>query len=68
MGSTVSSELELSSIVDGIVLLRYVERTQEVRKLVSVLKMRGSDHEKGIYEFSIGAAGLIVGNQFRNDQ
>ena len=64
MGGTMASELQLSPIVDGIVLMRYVERDQEVRKLLSVLKMRGSDHEKGIYEFSIGKAGLIVGNQF----
>jgi circadian clock protein KaiC len=67
MSSTVSSELELSSIVDGIVLMRYVERDQEVRKLLSVLKMRGSDHEKGIYEFIIGKSGLIVGDQFKVD-
>ena len=64
IGGTISSELQLSSIVDGIVLMRYVERDQEVHKLLSVLKMRGSDHEKGIYEFTIGKAGLIVGSQF----
>lgn len=64
VGNTMSSELELSAIVDGIVLMRYIERAQEVHKLVSVLKMRGSDHEKGIYEFRIGKAGLIVGGQF----
>jgi circadian clock protein KaiC len=64
IGGTILSELQLSSIVDGIILLRYVERDQEVRKLLSVLKMRGSDHEKGIYEFSIGKSGLIVGSQF----
>ncbi len=67
MGGTVSSELQLSSIVDGIILTRYVERDQEVRKLVSILKMRGSNHDKGIYEFSIGKAGLILGNQFKDD-
>jgi circadian clock protein KaiC len=64
MGGTMASELELSPIVDGIILMRYVERDQAVRKLLSVLKMRGSDHEKGIYEFLIGKEGLIVGNQF----
>ncbi len=67
IGGTMASELQLSSIVDGIVLMRYVERDQEVRKLISVLKMRGSNHEKGIYEFRIGKAGLIVGEQFKND-
>ena len=67
IGGTMSSELQLSSIVDGIVLMLYVERDRELRKLLSILKMRGSDHEKHIYEFSIGKAGLIVGNQFKND-
>jgi len=64
IGGTMSSELQLSAIVDGIVLMRYVERDQKVHKLLSVLKMRGSNHEKGIYEFSIGKTGLIVGSQF----
>lgn len=64
IGGVRSTELELSAIVDGIVLMRYVERDQALSKLVSVLKMRGSDHEKGIYEFRIGKEGLIVGSQF----
>lgn len=56
---------QLSSIVDGLVLMRYAERDQEIHKLISVLKLRGSDHDKGIYEFAIGKAGLVVGDQFR---
>ncbi len=61
---TGSSKSDLSSIVDGLVLMRYAERDHEVQKLISVLKLRGSDHEKGIYEFAIGKAGLIVGDRF----
>jgi circadian clock protein KaiC len=65
LGGTEQTELRLSSIVDGMILLRYVERDQEVHKLLSVLKMRGSDHEKGIYEFQVDQAGIIMGDKFK---
>jgi len=65
LGGTEQSELRLSSIVDGMILLRYVERDQEVHKLLNVLKMRGSDHERGIYEFQVAKAGIIMGDKFK---
>lgn len=64
LGGTESSELRLSSIVDGILLLRYVERNQDVNKLLTVLKMRGSEHSKEIREFSIAKEGAIIGAKF----
>ena len=66
LGGTTSNELRLSSIVDGIVLLRYVERDQQVRKLLSVLKMRGSIHDKSIREFSIHSDGIQIGEPFKS--
>ena len=64
LGGTASNELRLSSIVDGIVLLRYVERYQSIKKLVNVLKMRGSEHDKAIREFSIDKDGVHIGKPF----
>lgn len=64
LGGTESSELRLSSVVDGILLLRYVERDQDVDKLLTVLKMRGSEHSKEIREFDIVKEGVKIGAKF----
>ena len=64
LGGTSSNELRLSSIVDGIVLLRYVERDQKIKKLLNILKMRGSEHDKSIREFSINQHGIHIGEPF----
>jgi len=65
IGSGSSSELRLSSIVDGIILLRYVERGQSVAKLLNILKMRGASHNKKIWQFEIGKNGVILGKIFK---
>jgi circadian clock protein KaiC len=67
-GSLLTNAMRLSSIVDGIILLRYVERDQRVHKLMNVLKLRGSDHDKGIFRFEIGKSGFTVGKQFGVDE
>lgn len=65
LGGGSSSELRLSSIVDGILLLRYVERDQTVYKLINILKMRGSKHDRRIREFNIEKDGIIIGEIFK---
>ncbi len=65
LGSGPSSELRLSSITDAIILLRYVERKQSVAKLMTILKMRGSEHDKNIWEFEIGKEGIKIGQIFK---
>lgn len=65
IGIGASSELRLSSIVDGLILLRYVERRQSVRKLLNVLKMRGSIHDKNIWEFTVDKSGVKIGDKFK---
>ena len=66
MGGSSVTEGHISSIADCIVLLRYVEIAAEVHRGVTVLKMRGSGHEKQIKEFSISDRGMAVGEPFRN--
>ncbi len=56
----------LSSITDGVLLLNYVEVYGEMRRALSVLKMRGTDHDKTIREITIGSDGLHLGRPFRN--
>ncbi|MBA2296801.1 MAG: AAA family ATPase [Actinobacteria bacterium] len=53
----------LSFLFHNIVLLRYIEIESEVRRSISVLKMRGSDHAKGLWQFEVGEGGIAVGEQ-----
>ncbi|MBD3311772.1 MAG: hypothetical protein GF349_04770 [Candidatus Magasanikbacteria bacterium] len=64
LGNLSSNEMRLRSIVDGVILLRYVEREQSVRKLCNILKMRGSDHNKSIFEYEIKKEGFVLGDKF----
>lgn len=54
----------LSFTVDTIILLRYVEMESAIQRAIAVLKMRGSDHVKGIHRYNIGKGGLVVGDIF----
>ncbi len=64
-GSSVT-ESHISTITDSIILLRYVESRGVIRRGLTVLKMRGSAHDKGVREFSIDSNGMQIGGQFRD--
>lgn len=66
MGGTSVTEAHISTLTDSIILLRYVELYGEMRRGLTVLKMRGSQHEKEILEFSIDGAGMHIGKAFQN--
>ncbi len=50
----------ISQVMDTVILLRYVEIKSEMRKAISVLKMRGSNHDKEIREIVISSKGVEV--------
>ena len=62
------TEAHISTITDIIVLLRYVEISGVMRRGIAIMKMRGSLHDKEIYEFSIDDQGLHIGKPFSNVQ
>lgn len=66
LGGTSITEAHISTITDSIILLRYVEIYGEMRRGLTVLKMRGSMHDKDIKEFSIDGKGMHIGKPFRN--
>lgn len=66
LGGVSVTEAHISTITDSIVLLRYVEMFGEMRRGITVLKMRGSMHDKDIREYSIDGQGMHVGKPFRN--
>jgi circadian clock protein KaiC len=66
MGGGSVTETHISTITDSIILLRYVEVFGEMRRGLTILKMRGSMHDKEIREFNIDSAGMHIGRAFRN--
>lgn len=60
MGSLKISRNGTSLIMDTVILLRYVEIKSEMKKAISVLKMRGSNHDKEIREFEITNTGIEI--------
>lgn len=53
LGITQITETHLSTCTDNIVILKYVELGGKMRRLVSILKQRGSRHEKDLMEYEI---------------
>jgi circadian clock protein KaiC len=66
MGGDSITESNISTLTDSIILLRYVEMFGEMKRGLTVLKMRGSAHDKAIREFTIGKGGMQMGRAFRN--
>jgi circadian clock protein KaiC len=66
MGGTSITESHISTLTDSIILLRYVETFGEIKRGITVLKMRGSVHDKDIREFSIDQEGMHLGRPFRH--
>jgi circadian clock protein KaiC len=66
MGGESITEAHISTITDSIILLRYVETFGEMRRGLTVLKMRGSKHDKDIREFTIDGDGMHIGKPFRD--
>ncbi|KPA19595.1 circadian clock protein KaiC [Candidatus Magnetomorum sp. HK-1] len=58
------TEAHISTITDIIILLRYVELRGDLRRGIAVIKMRGSQHQKSIYEFTIDSNGLKIEKPF----
>ncbi|EAR49854.1 hypothetical protein OG2516_14276 [Oceanicola granulosus HTCC2516] len=59
------SDLDLSYLADTVMLLRFFEAHGAVRKSISVVKTRTSDHERTIREFRIDAEGIVIGQPLR---
>ncbi len=54
----------LSFLVDGIILLRYVEMDGAIKRAIVILKMRGSDHDRAIRGYHIEEGGLVIEDVF----
>ena len=57
----VRSDVDLSYLSDTIILMRYFEAAGAVRRGLSVVKTRTTNHEATIREFTLGPNGLAIG-------
>jgi circadian clock protein KaiC len=64
LSNLVTNEMRLSSITDGIIMLLYVERGQSVKKMMNILKLRGSAHSKEVFRYSIEKGGIRMGEKY----
>ncbi len=55
------SSFSASIISDDILAMRYVELGGELRRVLAVVKMRGSDHSRDLRVYTVDAEGLHVG-------
>jgi circadian clock protein KaiC len=56
---------QISFVADNIILLRYAEIQSELRRLISVVKMRNSAHDSDLRRYDITSKGAVVGATFR---
>ena len=64
LGGGSVTEKHISTLTDSIILLRYVESFGRMRRGITVLKMRGSQHDHDIREYTIDAQGMRIGEPF----
>ncbi len=67
VGPEVAAPVEgVSVIADNMVLLRFVEFRARLHRLLSVMKVRGSDFDLALREFRITGAGVELGGTFED--
>lgn len=62
IGSQMNTPVDASYLADAVILLRYFEAKGEVRQAISVMKKRGSRHERTIREFRLDGGRISVGD------
>jgi len=65
IGAAMMTPIDASYLADAVILLRYFEDKGEVRQAISVIKKRGSQHERTIREFALEPTGIQVGPSLR---
>jgi circadian clock protein KaiC len=65
VGGRMLTPVDASYLADAVILLRYFEDRGEVRQAISVMKKRGSQHERTLREFRLDGGRIMVGDILR---
>ncbi|MCE5199155.1 MAG: ATPase domain-containing protein [Armatimonadota bacterium] len=68
LGSSMLTGHGISSMSDNIIMMRYVEVESQLKRAISILKMRGTSHENDLREFKITNEGILIGEPFKHFQ
>ena len=68
LGDSLESPIDVSYLIDTVMLLRYFEMQGKVRKAISIVKKRHGSHESTIREAHLGDGGLTVGQPLHDFQ
>jgi circadian clock protein KaiC len=60
-----ATDIGTSTLLDSIIMLRFVEIYGELHRAIAVLKLRGSNHDKTIRRLIIASDGSHIGAPFR---
>jgi len=55
-------------MTDSIIVQRYIEVESRLRRLIAVVKVRGSQHSHELREFTIDDSGIVIGNMLPNEE
>ena len=55
-------------MTDSIIVQRYIEVESRLRRLIAVVKVRGSPHSHDLREFTIDDTGILIGNMLPNEE
>jgi circadian clock protein KaiC len=55
-------------MTDSIIVQRYIEVESRLRRLMAVVKVRGSNHSHELREFVIDESGIIIGDMLPNEE
>ena len=67
-GDLVATEMQVSYLVDNIILLRYAEYANRVIRILTALKRRHSPLDTRLLEYAISDSGIAVRSEVRNMQ
>jgi circadian clock protein KaiC len=66
LSTDLTTQSHISTITDAIILLKYVELEGKITRIITLIKLRGSDHDKNLREFSITKKGITIGKPLKN--
>ena len=66
IGAQMVAPVDASYLADAVLLIRYFESEGELRKAISVVKKRGSRHERTLRELRMDDGRISVGDVLRN--
>ncbi len=66
IGSQMTTPVDATYLADAVILLRYFENKGEVRQAISVMKKRGSKHERTLRDFRLDGGRITIGAPLRD--